>query len=234
MSAVTQHHFAAQAELNEALARFIAGKLAAAIELRGVASLVVSGGTTGKGLFERLSHQHLPWSRVCVTLADERWVPPSDPHSNEGSIQRHLLQNAAASAGFVPLFDGTQTPAAAVPAVTKLLDSMARPFDVVVLGMGTDGHTASLFPGAEQGLDGTDQTWPCVAVPAPSEPNVPVPRMSLTAAALTDCRHLVLHITGSVKQAILQQALQPGPVAAMPVRLALQQQHVPCHVYWAP
>ncbi|WP_158592226.1 6-phosphogluconolactonase [Noviherbaspirillum sedimenti] len=234
MSEILRNDYATQADLDEALAGFVADKLAEAIALRGKASMVVSGGNTPKGFFERLSQRPLPWAQVSLTLADERWLPSSDQHSNEAGIRSNLLRNAAAEAHFVPLFDGSATAAAAVPAVAQRLACMARPFDVVILGMGIDGHTASLFSGTQEGLQDGGDMLPCVAVPAPSEPNVPVPRLSLTAATLTDCRHLVLHITGVAKRELLQQALRPGPVAELPVRLALRQERPPCRVYWAP
>ncbi len=222
--------FATPATLDDALAGFVAGKLAQAIAERGCASLVVSGGSTPKGFFEQLSRKKMPWSQVSITLADERWLPPEHGDSNAFSVQRHLLQHAAGAAHFLPLYNGAATAELAVDAVAASLGALARPFDVVILGMGTDGHTASLFPGATIGFEGGD----CVAVPPPQVTNVPVTRISLTATTLTDCRNLVLHITGQAKRDVLRKARRPGPMTDLPIRLALQQDRLPCQVYWAP
>ena len=222
--------FTSSAELDAALADFVAGQLAEGIAARGSASLVVSGGSTPKGFFERLSNKQLPWSQVSITLTDERWLPPEHGDSNAFSVRQHLLQHAAGASRFIPLFDGSATAAAGMAGMAASLADLPRPFDVVILGMGTDGHTASLFPGARNGFEG----GACVAVPPPAAPNVPVARISLTAPTLTDCRQLILHITGQAKRDVLEKALQAGLLEELPIRLALQQHMPPCKVYWAP
>ena len=141
--------FPDQDSLLSTIAEEVAGRLSAAVEERGSASLVVSGGRTPEALFQRLSRAEIPWSKVTVTLADERWVPESDPDSNAALVKRTLLQGRAAEARFLPLYGGEETPEAGQAACEQRLEEIERPFDLVLLGMGEDGHTASLFPGAE-------------------------------------------------------------------------------------
>ena len=217
--------FPTTAELDTGLARFVAARLEAAIAERGAASLVVSGGRTPLGFFARLAEQSLDWPAVSITLVDERWLGPEHADSNERVVRANLLRGPAAAARFVPLKNEAPSAAAGAPATAAALCAMPRPFDVVILGMGEDAHTASLFPGAAElaaGLD-PDASAECLALTPPAAPH---PRLSLTRAALLDSRCLVLHFTGQRKRSIYQQALGAGPVAAMPVRLALHQTKV--------
>ncbi|HYR25392.1 MAG TPA: 6-phosphogluconolactonase [Aquabacterium sp.] len=229
------HTAADAAALARDLALTVAGLLRAGIAERGQALLIVSGGSTPLPFFEALAQQLLPWAQVTITLADERWVPATHPDSNERLVRAHLLQGHAAPARFVPLFNGAASPQAAQAALDAVLRSLPWPADAVVLGMGGDGHTASLFPHAaelHQALD-LDDAGRCIAVGAPSAPNVPVPRISLTARALLDARQVLIHVTGAAKVELLRQAMQPGPVAEWPIRLALHQQQAPCHIFQA-
>ncbi len=197
------------------------------------ATLVVSGGRTPEALFKRLSNVKLDWGRVTVTLADERWVPESDGDSNAAMVRRTLLQAAASKARFVPLYGGEETPEAGQEACQHALKSLTRPFDLVLLGMGEDGHTASFFPGAKklkQALNPNPGKL-CQAIRAPGAPQ---PRMTLTLPALLDARKLFLLITGEKKREVLKQALERGPVSEMPVRAVVHQRAAPLEVLWAP
>lgn len=221
--------------LAKALAIWVADRLREGLAERGQALLLVSGGSTPVPFFEALSAQALGWANVIVTLTDERWLPPDHPGSNERLVREHLLRGAAAQARWVPLFNAAATPQAGVSQAERALAALPWPADVVVLGMGGDGHTASLFPHApELSAALGESAARCVPVAAPAPPNVPVPRISLTRRALLDARELVLHITGAAKLTLLDQARQAGPVAELPIRLALQQSQVPCHVFHAP
>jgi 6-phosphogluconolactonase len=181
--------------LASALAAEIAARLGAAISARGQASLVVPGGKTPLPLFERLREAPLAWSRVTITLTDERWVDPSDAASNEGLVRRALLQGPATAARFVPLKSAVATVESGAAAAWNMLKIITRPFDVVVLGMGDDGHTASLFPlspGIDVAMD--PRAAPdCVAMTAPV---VPIARLSLNLAALAQARQHIVHFTG--------------------------------------
>lgn len=229
------HHAESAQALALDLAGFVAQQLREGLARRGQALLVVSGGSTPMPFFKALSGMALDWSRVCVTLADERWLPPDHADSNERLVREGLLQGLAAQARFLPLFNGAASPEAAQARVAQALDGLPWPADVVVLGMGGDGHTASLFPHAPELADAlAEGVGPlCLPVAVPAAPNVPVPRLSLTRRALLDARHLVIHVTGASKLALIKQAMQDGPLESWPIRLALLQSQVPCEVFHA-
>lgn len=225
--------YAREQDLAEALATEIAGDLRRAVTLRGTASLVVSGGRTPRPLLRALARQDLPWANLWVTLADERWVTPAAPDSNQRLVAETLLQGPAGAARFVPLKTPHGSPEAGQQACQQALETIPRPFDMVVLGLGEDGHTASLFPGAtglEAALDPRGRAL-CAAIRPPGELQ---PRMSLTLAALLDSRRLVLHLTGEAKHQALEHALQPGPAESMPIRAVLRACRVAIDVYWSP
>jgi 6-phosphogluconolactonase len=221
--------FADASLLAASLAEEIAGDLTAAIAARGGASLLVSGGTTPVALFELLSRARLDWSRVQVALVDERWVDPSDAASNEYLVRSLLLQKSAAAAQFIPLKSPVATAELGARAAWQRLSRMVRPFDVVLLGMGTDGHTASLFPdspGLKAALDAQAEPA-CVVMQAPIAPNI---RLSLNLAALCQVRHSYLQITGQRKWDVYQEAL--GSTSRWPVSAVLRL--LAPRVRWSP
>jgi 6-phosphogluconolactonase len=225
--------FGTREDLALALAGTVVAQLADGIAGRGQGSLAVSGGSTPRRLFGVLSHRaDLDWSKVHVTLVDERWVPEDSERSNGGLVQRTLLRNAASQAHFVPLFSGGEEPDAAAVARTGIrLLAMPRPFDAVILGMGNDGHTASFFPGGdtlEQALAGEG---PAIAIRAPGAGES---RVTLTLPMLTDAAAIYLHIEGEDKAETLARAEEEGPIAAMPVRAILRQSRTPLTIFWSP
>ncbi len=229
------HHAESAESLALDLAGFVAQRLREGLATRGRALLVVSGGSTPMPFFKALSGMALDWPHVCVTLADERWLPPDHADSNERLVRQGLLQGLAAQARFLPLFNGAASPEAAQRVLDEALAGLPWPADVVVLGMGGDGHTASLFPHAPELADAlAEGEGPrCLPVAVPAAPNVPVPRLSLTRRALLDAHHLVIHVTGASKLALIEQAMLDGPVGSWPIRLALHQSQVPCEVFHA-
>lgn len=230
---VHEHRFPDSTALAHALAGEIKVDLAEAVGVRGGASLVVSGGTTPKRLFGVLSNETLPWDKVWLTLADERWVESTDDASNEKLVRENLLINAAAVAHFVGLKNPAPTPEAGADWASRALTRVPHPYDVVMLGMGLDGHTASLFPGSLALAKALDPATPaaCVAVNALTAPHA---RISLNLSALLDARRIVLHIEGEAKWQVYQRACAAGSLAEMPVRAILQQREVPVDVYWCP
>ena len=230
---VHEHRFPDRQALAAALAGEIKVDLEEAIAARGAASLVVSGGRTPARLFDRLRDEKVDWTRTWVTLADERWVETSAEASNERFVRETLLVGPAAGAHFVGLKNPAPTPEAGADWSWRALSRVPRPFDVVLLGMGEDGHTASLFPGSlalAKALD-TAAAPGCVAVNALTAPHA---RVSLNLAALLDARRIILHIEGESKWQVYQRARMPGSAAELPVRAVLHQKEVPIDVYWAP
>jgi 6-phosphogluconolactonase len=219
--------------LSQELAARIAAILGAAIAARGLASLVVSGGRSPVRLFEILRSQPLDWSRACIALADERWVLPTDAASNEHLVRSTLLKGSAASARFHGLKNGAPTPDLGAVSAWQTFARVPRPFDTVILGMGDDGHTASLFPGSPNlpsALNASAAAG-CVGMWSPVPPQ---PRLSLNLSALLDSRRVVLLIGGESKSRTLAAAYAPGPVQDMPVRAVLRQSRTPVDVMWSP
>lgn len=234
-----EHRYADARQLASTLAQQLAATLSAACRDRGVATLVVSGGRTPLPLFEQLRATAVDWSQVRITLADERWVDPDGPESNERLLRDSLLAGAAVAAQFVPLKNAAPSAAAGAGLAWDKLQTLQRPFDVVVLGMGDDGHTASLFaqsPGARAALDPAAEPA-CVPMTAPVSPHE---RLSLNLAALLQARRLILHITGEHKWQVYQDALREAAqagqsrLAPLPITAVLAQSAVPVEVYWAP
>ncbi len=218
--------------MSAALADQIAAALQSAIAARGTASLVVSGGKSPIEMFHRLSVKDLDWSRVCIALADERWVETSSADSNEHLIRSELLVNKAAAARFTGLKNAAPTPDIGAVSAWQTFARVPRPFDMVVLGMGDDGHTASLFPNSPNlglALDPSAAAG-CVGMWAPAAPQ---PRMSLNLTALLDSRSIVILLNGEAKWRTYVSASSPGPVAQMPVRAVLRQNRTPVEVMWA-
>ena len=226
----TIHPFEDNNALAASLAARIADDLRAAIEARGEALMAVSGGSTPKRLFERLSHETLDWSRVTVTLVDERWVPDTDERSNARMVEALLLRHNAADAEFVPLYVQTATPEAGIGEVRTRVAAMKWPFDVVVLGMGPDGHTASFFPGGDRLDEALDTANTAQVVPMRA-PGAGEPRITFTLPVLLKSRTLYLHIEGADKRVVLEQAEQPG--SELPIASVLRRAtHL--DVYWCP
>ena len=193
------------------LARHVAERLREGIEARGSASLAVSGGSTPPPMFDALAREPLDWSRVGVTLADERAVGLDDPASNEAMVRERLLVHEAAPARMV----GLHRPDGDLVRVAGALGALARPFDVVILGMGGDGHTASLFPDAPELEAGLGSAETVLAMHPTSAEQARTP---LTRHALLEARELLLHVTGAAKRAVLEGAMdawrERGDVAA--------------------
>lgn len=231
---VTTHSFTDCKAQAAALAERAADQLRAQLATHGEAALAVSGGSTPKQFFARLAGQKLDWANVHVTLVDERWVPESDSRSNARLVRSLLLQGDAAAAKFVPLYTGDVSPEAGLDRARARIDALPRPFDVVVLGMGDDGHTASFFPGGDHlaealDLEGTTSVLPMHA------PGAGEPRITLSLPTLLQTRALYLLVSGDTKRDLLADArLGLGAAQYYPVRAVLTQTRVPIAVYWCP
>lgn len=211
-----------------ALADDLAAVLRETISGRGRALLAVSGGRTPRLVFERLRQVAVDWNRVTIILTDERWVSPDHPDSNEKLVRSYLLQGSAAAATFIPLYGGEASPEAGQPACEARLKTLALPFDAVYLGMGGDGHFASLFPG-DAALDARDSL--CAAVSAAGSR---LPRMSLTAPAILNAGKIFLLFSGADKHSMYARAKKSGSHKDIPLRLILSQEQTPVSVLTAP
>ncbi|WP_434518013.1 6-phosphogluconolactonase [Pseudomonas sp. NFX1] len=228
-AAVKAHELADGKALAATLARDVAERLRAAIAAKGQACVVLSGGRSPVPFLERLAAEALDWSKVTVSLADERWVPVEHADSNAGLLARHLLKGAAAKARFIGLYQQAENlELAAANADQALADLPA--IDVLVLGMGDDGHTASLFPSSPKLDDGLAASSPrrCLPMLAPS---VPHQRLSMTRALLASAGFIALAVQGPNKLATLRAALAGNDLTEMPIRAFL---HDPLDIYWCP
>jgi 6-phosphogluconolactonase len=187
----------------EAAANAIVTALEAALTDRGAASLAVTGGSSPGPIYDRLSASDLDWSHIAITLSDERWVNRDSPDSNERLVRERLLIDKAATARFTPL--KSQDTAEHGAWTADLRVAALVPFDVLLLGMGEDGHIASLFPGnpvLEQGLDPAAAR---LVLHAPAGKPAPAQdRVSLTLAAMASARLILILTSGEAKRAVLE------------------------------
>jgi len=222
--------FDTAAELNPIFAAEIAEKLQAGIDEKGSASLLVSGGNTPRPMFALLSEQDIEWSKVNIALVDDRWVPESDAASNGAMVKDALLINKAAAANFVAMKTEQEDAFEAVSSVTENLAHLTAPFDVVILGMGEDGHTASIFPCCAQ-LDDALTTSKVLMATEPT--TAPHQRMTFTKSALLNSKQLYLHLVGESKEAVLNDVAAGDDERQKPIRAFLNQSDVPMTVMLA-
>ena len=207
------HVFADRAALEAALAAEVATRLAQGIAQRGKAHLVVSGGSTPLQLFSLLSQTEIDWAKVVVLLADERRVAVEHQDSNERMVRNVLLSGHAADAEFFSLVAGLDATNVDVSSVSQALVDMPR-FDVVILGMGEDAHTASLFPCSEEIAEGL-KTEEGALITRPT--TAPHQRISLSRQRLQNTEYGVVHIVGETKRSVAEQAAQCGDEVVYPI-----------------
>ncbi|HVY59185.1 MAG TPA: 6-phosphogluconolactonase [Xanthobacteraceae bacterium] len=199
------HRFSTLAAHADAAANAVAAAVAAAIAAKGAVVLAVAGGSTARHVLPRLAQRTLAWEHVVITLTDERWVPPQHSDSNETLVRKSFVP---ASAPVIGLYTAGLQPQSAI----RNLQSRIRDPDVVLLGMGEDGHIASLFPGDPA----NEATGRFAVVRRPDHV-----RVTLTPAAMAEAR-IVLAFTGAAKAEIFDRALADGPPATLPVRHVLR------------
>lgn len=230
---VELREFLSPEALAAALARTVAAKLQSALQLREQAVLAVSGGNTPRLFFRELARQSLDWTQVTITLVDERWVSLAHPRSNEGALRTALQGHPAAAARVVSLYNGEATPEQALPAIEARIAALP-PFDAVVLGMGTDGHTASFFADGDRIAAALDP-HACKSVVSMRAASAPEPRISLSLSRLIDARAVYLHLEGEEKFEVFQEALSGDEAGARyPIRVVLTQTRSPLVAYWCP
>jgi 6-phosphogluconolactonase len=229
--ALVLHQFDTHNDLNQAFAKQIIDLLSDAIAKRGKASLAVSGGSTPKPLFMALSETDFAWDKVVVTLADERWVEASHADSNEKLVRENLLQNKASAATFVSLTSNDANAVDAEHEISARIDGMGEVLDVIILGMGEDGHTASLFPCSSQISEGLNVSRQLSAIA--TQPNTaPHQRMSMSLKKIISARQVFLHLTGPKKKAVLEDALANFTELEKPIKAVCN--HANVDLMWAP
>ena len=229
------HEFRTPDELHTNLARTITQRLTTAVARNGAASFVAPGGTTPAAMFDVLARCRAPWKDIQITLSDDRWTETAQSRSNERLVRTHLLTANAAAARLVPLKTPHDRARDAEEELNAAVAAMHRPFDVVALGMGTDGHTASLIPGAaglSRALDRSDPAL--VRAIDPSNLALMGERLTLTLRAILDAHWIVLLIRGDEKLQAYKHALDGSDALAAPIRAVLHQSDVPVSVFWSP
>ena len=223
--------FDSREEASAAAAGRIVAALTRRLDAQGEASVVVSGGTSPAGVFAELAKTGLAWSGVHVVLSDERWVPPDHEDSNERLVRETLLQGSAKDAILLPVYRHGATLEERCVEINEELRQAPFPFACALLGMGEDGHFASLFPDAENlraGLD-VDSRDLCIPVRTAASPH---PRVSLTLSALSRSDEIVLLYFGNAKRDVYEAARTS--TNGSPISHLLRQKRAPVHVYWAP
>ena len=214
-----------------AAANWIAASLGRRLGSDGAASLVVTGGSSPARCYEVLAAADLAWDKVHVLLSDERWVPQSDPDSNEKMVRETLLVGRASDANLHGFYNKNIIIEEQCKVFSSSLAALPSPFASTLLGMGSDGHIASLFADSPQFADGVDADGEqlCIAVTTAASPH---PRISLTLAALLQSDEIVLLFFGDDKREVYEKAkLDPE---AYPVSRLMNQDRVPVHAFWAP
>lgn len=215
-----------------ALADRVAAELSVAVIERKQAVLAVSGGTTPELFFRYLAKADIDWKNILVTLVDERFVPITDERSNERLVRSALLQNFASKARFYGFYNPSITAELAAFSAANRISALPQPFDVVVLGMGTDGHTASFFPGGDRLKQAIDPQSRALVLPIHAK-GLTEARLTLTLPVIVQSRFIALHLEGKEKLEVFERALEEGPEQEMPIRAVLKHTLHPVQVYWA-
>jgi len=229
---ICDHKFDNRDALFRQLSQDVMAGLSSALECRGQASMLLSGGPSPGALYRMMSDQDIAWDRVWFGLSDERWVAVDHPDSNENLVRHTLLTGRAAAANFIGLKSPPDDILAGQEQTELRLLDLPRPFDIVLLGMGLDGHTASLFPDSADVAAALDDDSKALCQPI-RRGAAEIPRMTMTCKALLQSREIKLLIFGEEKWQVYQQA-RAVKSTAQPVSFILDQKKIPVSVYWAP
>lgn len=213
-----RHNFSSITQLSEAFAEYASDVLGKALQKKPLASLVVPGGNTPRDYLPVLAKCSLPWERIVVTLSDERWVDVTDEQSNENMVKKYLLDHLPRNTFFIGLKTDHDNPFAAIKELNQRLSKLPQPSSLTVLGVGEDGHIASLFPGMHFDLLSMQYCVPAAPPVAPS------PRVSLSLPILGQSDHIALIVVGKAKQQLLNQ-LGEDIDSKLPIARLLQYAH---------
>jgi 6-phosphogluconolactonase len=220
-------------ELAEAVAGDVAFIIESAVDARDASLIAVPGGTTGPAVFGKLASQKLQWKKVTIIPTDDRLVPMDDERSNVRSLARAFLPLGAR---VIPIAADIADYKLAGNSADARLQDLPWPPDLVWLGMGKDGHTASIFPGPDlqAALDAPKARRAMGVMPDPLPAEAPVARVTLTRASILSARTVLITITGDEKRAVLEQAIADGQSSRLPIGRVLAEAEQPIDIHWAP
>jgi 6-phosphogluconolactonase len=220
-------------EMADAVAGDVGFIVESAIDARGTSLIAVPGGSTGPAIFPKLVAQKLPWKKVTIVPTDDRLVAMEDERSNVRGIAKAFLPSGAR---VIPIAAEIADYRLAGNSADARLQDVSWPPDLVWLGMGKDGHTASIFPGPDlQGaLDAPKARRAMGVMPDPLPPEAPVARVTLTRAAILSARTVMITITGQEKRDLLEQAIADGQSSKLPIGRVLAEAEQPIDIHWCP
>lgn len=220
-------------EMAEAVAGDVQFIIESAIDARGAAVIALAGGKTPLPIYEKLAKAKLDWKRVTIVPGDDRLVPLGDPLSNVTAIGKVFIPKGAR---VIPLISATVADyKAAGRAADAILQDLHWPLDLCLLGVGGDGHCASIFPGPDydEALNGPRERRALGVMPDPLPPEAPVARVTLSRSAIVSARALMIAVTGQAKRDVLEAAIEQGASSPYPVGRVLADVELPVDIHWA-
>lgn len=222
------------AEMADAVAGDIGFIIESAIEARGAAVIALAGGKTPVPVYEKLAAAKLDWKRVTIVPTDERIVPLGDPLSNVTMIGKTFIPKGARVIPVVP--KAVDDYKAAGRSADALMQDLHWPLDLCLLGVGADGHTASIFPGPDydEALNGPRERRALGVMPDPLPSEAPVPRVTLSRQGIVTARALMIAVTGGAKKKVIEDAIAEGAGSPYPIGRVLADAELPVDIHWAP
>jgi 6-phosphogluconolactonase len=220
-------------EMADAVAGDVGFIVESAVDARNASLIALPGGTTPQPIFKALAARKLPWKQLTIIPTDERLVPMDDERSNVRGIAKTFLPNGAR---VIPIVADIPDYKLAGNSADARLQDLPWPPDLVWLGMGEDGHTASLFagPDLQDALDAPRARRAVGVMPDPMPQDAPVARVTLTRAAILSARTILITITGNKKRELLEGAIEDGQSSKLPIGRLLAEVEQPIDIHWAP
>ncbi|SEK27569.1 6-phosphogluconolactonase [Sphingomonas palmae] len=222
------------AELADAVAGDIQFVIESAIDARGSAVIALAGGKTPLPAYAKLAQAKLDWKRVTIIPSDERIVPLGDALSNVTALGKTFIPKGARVMPIVP--KATDDYKTAGRSADALMQDLHWPLDLCVLGVGGDGHTASIFTGPDydEALNGPRERRALGVMPDPLPPEAPVARVTLSRAGIITARALLIAVTGDAKRKVIEDAISEGAGSPYPIGRVLADVELPVDIHWAP
>ena len=220
-------------ELADAVAGDAAFIVDSAVDARNASLIAIPGGKTGPAVYAKLAAQSLPWKKVTIIPTDDRLAPMDSDLANVREIARAFLPTGAR---VIPIATEIADYKLAGNSADARLQDLPWPPDLVWLGMGADGHTASIFAGPDfqDALDAPKARRAVGVMPDPLPPEAPVARVTLTRAAILSARTILITITGQQKRELLEQAIADGQSSKLPIGRVLAEAEQPIDIHWCP